>query len=517
MKRTRSQPTKNHQMIPYETPPVWVMYPSDIFTYQNDNLFDVLLEAKHEEKQKDWSPLRATIHKKRQLEKTLYTHVQSFCVQTAFLEDYTEEQTPKILSRFLLKQWHWIQRIRFANTRSHVRGVCDGLVHRSLLSKLMSRDLSTLEEEEYFLMVLKPSFDLRRLEDYRLEVMTLYYMFGRHLSVSVSRSHVLFVNKHLDFSLQEVDTSFTVQKEMLTMLRAVRRIKTWSPLMDLEEHLPLSARPNMKAGHCFFQKEKKDIAVRNGEITLLWKCKVKERKQAFAQGVYSWWDERFTPSLLGWTDPLDCMILQRIVDVNRITDNSRWLSMDSRVLERFPVLKDYQSRHLFIDFEYVGDLLYLIGVYDGSTYKAFWSDSLTSDGMKSLWQCFSTFLSQEEADSHCWYWYAEERQLQKWGLETDSEWLDLWKVCRYGAVRHAFDFSLKSWVYAFHKHEKIPFCYEDLECQNGALSVEFAHEVFEDSNEEKKQELEKYNRYDCEAMWYIFTEIHALISSKKKL
>lgn len=507
MKRTRSQTVHTQKMIPYDAPPVWVLYPSDIFTYQNENLFEVLLETRHEGEEKDWTSLQSTIQKKRQREKTLYTHVQTLSMRTAFLEDYSEHQTPHLLSRLLRQQWEWIQRIRFSNPRSHVRGVCDGLVHRSLLAKLVPQTQETLPEDEYFLVFLKTSLDARRAEDYRLEVMTLYHTFGRHLPVRVSKTHVLFVDKHQQCVLPEVDMSLAVQKEMFTMFRAIRRIKTWSPLMDLDDPLPVSARPNMKTGHSFFQKEKKDIAIRNGEITLLWKCNVKERKLAFSQGIHSWRDPRFSPSVIGWTDPLDTMILQRIVDVNRSTEDSTWFYMDPRVHDRFPMLQETSTRHLFIDFEYMDDMLYLIGVYDGSTYKAFWSETMTDEGMRSLWDRFSTYLREEEPHSHCWYWYAEERQLKKWGFETESEWQDLWRVCRYGAVRDAFDFSLKSWVFAFYKHGKIPFCYEDLVCQNGASSLEFAREVYEESDPEKKQHLETYNRYDCEAMWHIFREI----------
>jgi hypothetical protein len=379
--------------------------------------------------------------------------------------------------------------------------MCDGLIHRDLVKTLVpSHDVS--EHGEYLVLMIKPSFVPKKQETFYVEAITLIHVLSQLFPGHICDSHVVLVDKELQFYIMTLEKKNI--PDMLTMFRSVRKIKKWASLVDLDDTLPTLVCPNMKTRHSFFQKMKRDIAVRDGEITLLWKCDVRERKMAFHQGIYSWKDPRFSPDVIGWTHPTDCAILQRILDVNR---GQEWFIMDKRVFQEFAVLNENKN-HLFVDFEYVGQFLYLIGVFDGNTYRSFWSHELSADGTQNVWNEFQTFLvTQDEEKTCCWYWYAEERFMEKLGLETRLSWHDLFRVCRYGAVRHAFDFSLKSWVKAFHLHGKIPFDYNDLDCQNGASSITFAYDVFEKNDTSRKTQLELYNRYDCESMWYIFNEV----------
>jgi hypothetical protein len=75
------------------------------------------------------------------------------------------------------------------------------------------------------------------------------------------------------------------------------------------------------------------------------------------------------------------------------------------------------------------------------------------------------------------------------------------------AVYGALDFGLKSVVEAFYKQGKIPFTYNELECQNGLESIEFAEKYYKTRDQEDKESLEKYNKMDCEAMFHIFHTI----------
>lgn len=494
---------KEHKMIPYTPSPVWISVPQDIFLYQTDNMFDMMME--YHVHTKDWTPLQSVITQKRMLEKKLFITLQQHSHQVTFLEDVSETQSQKIVGRYLLQKYLFIQRFRFAHLRSHIHGMCDGLIHRELL--LSSFGIQDNDNGgDYVVMLMKPSFTPKKQERFHMEATTLVHVLSQLYPGHICDSYVTVVDKDLQFHTMTLDKKR--QPDMLTMFRTVRKVKKWAALIDLGDELPTLVCPNMKTRHSFFEGTKHDIAVRDGEITLLWKCDVRERKLAFDQRIFSWKDPRFSPEILGWTGN-DCAILQRILDVNR---GPEWFVMDKRVLQEFPVLTKNKN-HVFVDFEYVGQFLYLIGVFDGVTYRAFWSDELSDNGTQNVWQKFQTFLdTQDEEKTCCWYWYAEERFMEKAGLETKLPWYDLFRVCRYGAVRHAFDFSLKSWVKAFHLHGKIPFDYNELQCQNGASSLTYAYDVFEKNDESRKNDLELYNRYDCEAMWYIFQKVVQYVS-----
>ena len=166
-----------------------------------------------------------------------------------------------------------------------------------------------------------------------------------------------------------------------------------------------------------------------------------------------------------------------------------------------------------MDFEYFvdDDFIYLIGVWDASSqkYTAFWATERTAEAWESMWAAFRDFV--ETTPSRCWYWYAEKKMMEKTGApleDVEETWTDLWEVCRAGvAVQGAFDFSLKSVVRAFHRHGAMPLSYADLECQDGLASIGVAQKFFATKDAALQTTLEAYNRYDCEAMVYIWEAI----------
>ena len=299
-----------------------------------------------------------------------------------------------------------------------------------------------------------------------------------------------------------------------------RRAKRIAKNADLDHIQKKIYYPNMKMKRDMFLPWKKKTAYELGEITGLWYCSFKDRERAFQKGVYSWYDEAFSPDLLGWPEGKNKTVLGKILNINRQDED--WIRVDGGFQQKWPMIfsskgeeEDYQD--FFVDFEWDPDsILYQIGVFYNGQYECFWATELNLACEKILVQQFWDFLSVHKK-KRIWYWVAE---VAKWrsvcsahGLEemgkATQDWYDMRNMMRDGTivVKGALDFQLKSIVSAFQKQDKIPFSHGELDCSDGENSILFAQRYFKDKNIQDKVEIEKYNRMDCEAMSYILKEI----------
>ena len=499
--------------------PEWI-HLSELYQAEKNNLLEICLEKKFNTEEKvnqKWEALRPIISKKRRHERLVYSTLNMVTPLCAFLEDVPASQTLPRRPLYMDRGYQWIQRIRFQNNKAHVEGVCDGLMATSLVRRLdgvpqkqveaMEADTQGMSGVPYLITLIKPSLE-RNPAQHELE-MTALLRFFRNGDARISDKWVLVMGKNQKVFLH----SFRQQeKKLLQHLRRIHKVKRWSGLMDLEDDLPLDWQPNMKLLQGVWTREKEELARRTGDITLLWCCDDRHRQIAWDQQVFSWKDERFTPELVGFTDPEKIETLRRIVEVNRSL--SEWLYVDASLSSRFPeMVVNGDTRHLFVDFEYLAnDFIYLVGVWDVSNqqYTAFWAKDLSERGLACMWASFQRFLNSFPGGYRCWYWYAEVKMMEKTQapLSNREKWTDLWEVCRAGvAVRGAFQFGLKNFVKAFHEHGKMPLQYGDLECQDGLSSITMAESYYQTRDLGLQQNLERYNRYDCEAMGYIWEEV----------
>lgn len=507
--RTRSQFDGEHKMLPYYEEPDWV-HLSELYHAEKNNLLEICLEKKFTTEEKTaqkWESLRPAILKKRCHERLLYSIMHAKTPLCAFMEDIPDHVSLTKLSMYMDKGYQWIQRVRFRHARSHVHGVCDGVIAVSLLTTLSDvKGLEDLDDEApYLVVIIKPSLE-RNPGQHALEMAaTLHYF--RNGDERLSEKWVLVIGKANKMFLYPVENHH--HREVHKHLQRIRKVKKWASLIDLNEDLPLAWQPNMNLSSTVWGREKQEMGRRLGDITLLWCCSDEHRQRAFAQGITSWRDPAFTPEIMGFTDPTKISILRRIVEVNRSTDPSGWLLVDPCLPQKFPEVMEETITHLFVDFEYTTDnLIYLVGVWDGTNYTAFWAEDLTEASVANMWASFQTFLDRYES-YQCWFWYAEVKMMQKTGVSfQEDRWTDLWALVRAGvAVRGAFDFGLKSFVKAFYEHGRMPFRYDDLECQDGLASLAMAESYYQTWDVSQKESLEKYNRYDCVAMGHILQAI----------
>lgn len=498
--KTRSTFSGEHQSLPYKEEPVWV-HIHELYNAEKNNMFEILLDERDKDK-KTWDKIQDQVFKKRMFERTFYMMMTEKTMRCFFLEDIPDTRSLPLVDRLMKQGFVWIQRIRYRNVSSHVKGICDGLMLSRFLKGCEGGE-HLPEQEQYVLTLLKPSFSFQNgIDAYKNEI-TAHLTYCRHPWICTSV--VLVVGK--EYKMRVYKVSFA--ENMTRLVTKIRRVKRISHLIDMND-LPPCLYPNMKVSSVCWDGAKTKVAEAVGEITMLWYCNDQHRQLVAKKGIFSWKDERLTPHDLGFTDSFKSDVLERILTVNRSQNETQWMVVSPSLSRVFPEILTENKRNLFIDFEYIEDVIYLIGVFDScdGTYRSFWSDRLDKESCQKLFQEFQEFL-QGVGEYQCWYWYAEKKAMEKASIVNIdvSLWFDLCEASKHTAMRGAFNFSLKSFVKAMHNEGKIPFSYTDLECQNGKSSIHVAQEYYETRDTTERDILERYNRYDCEAMWYIFTEI----------
>jgi predicted RecB family nuclease len=150
--------------------------------------------------------------------------------------------------------------------------------------------------------------------------------------------------------------------------------------------------------------------------------------------------------------------------------------------------------------------VYLIGLWNASskTYTALWDVA----GHGTIWDGLNDYFQSLHQPYTVWYWYAEKNKCVSLNAAVDMTcWNDMCDVAKYMGMKGVFDFSLKSFVRVMYAHDRLPFSYDDMECSDGGASIDLARRYFENGDDQIRDTLEKYNRCDCEAMWYVHQEI----------
>lgn len=379
----------------------------------------------------------------------------------------------------------------FTNKRSHVTGRIDAICHANLLSQMDIKPPITTSTT-FFMMVLDTKTKFEILDYSRLKA-TAFYLYGPIQSPILIYS--IQTKKYEWFTPSEDDVQ-TVK----TLVRNIRHTKRYSDAFWEYGTFHDRVRPNMKHPSELWEDEKKEFADRLGELTKLWRCTVKYRNNAIKNGVFSWRSSDCSASVLGFPDGAYKDIIDAIIRVNR-GDYPGWLYVHNpQSLDAIRSMDDF----VYVDFEWI-DEVYLVGVYDGNEYKSYWASSLDQNDVKEMYARVIEHLKGKKVV----YWYAEKSKwrsdLKKLSIEdVPISWIDLCAVVRDGVVvKGAFDFKLKNFTRVFYENGEMPYFLDDFECQNGKDSILFAKEYYHTMNDSIRQDIEKYNRFDCEAMFYI--------------
>jgi hypothetical protein len=263
--------------------------------------------------------------------------------------------------------------------------------------------------------------------------------------------------------------------------------------------------PNMKHRGTSWDTEKAVLAEQKHEITKVYRCTVNHRTLAWKQGLHSW--KECTAEQLGFQQKT-ADIINAILDINRNTSQD-WIKIHDQV-GLYSLVHEPVDTFCYVDFEWVNNSIYLIGLFDNVVgYQALWADTLTDS--QDIVKTFEEIIG----DRPIVYWYAEKtrwksemERLQHVTTIKESQWMDLHRIFHDGiVVRGAFDFKLKNVAKAFFDQGHMPYFIDDFECQNGADSIILAQEYYKTRSPETRDNIEKYNRFDCESLSVITKKI----------
>lgn len=171
---------------------------------------------------------------------------------------------------------------------------------------------------------------------------------------------------------------------------------------------------------------------------------------------------------------------------------------------------------LFIDFETIGNQIYMIGIgrYDisnGFQYECLISKSLSSIDLQELMDRFVAYLDAMILSiDKIFYWYAEITFLRNADLNIGDvlekyNWVDICSIFRKTPVlvRHCFNFKLKNIWKCMKEKNLIQTEQPPDDCCNGQQSIEIAKQFYSSHSDKLLQTLKSYNQFDCQVMYDI--------------
>lgn len=472
---TRSQPLSAVLMLPYQEEVVFVRS-SDLFAaYQNDYIQFVLerLFLTEEKKQHRYAL-------SRQSER------DDYCLDIHRTDPhsvlYLNGRSDAMSQLRHISNLTIIFRPFFQNKHSHTCGRVDALYR--------------CEDDQYTMVILDFRHSKKPTPYQHLKA--AFYCLYAFRQLPVYRDRVLLHDTHTNRRVWIYPTGddFEQMRDLVSKIGRAKRNAQYYWSLDT---FPPWLYPNMKNATDIWESEKQELSMRTGEITQVWRCTPRVREKALRHGVRSWHSPDCSAESLGFQDSVYRDAIEAIIHVNRDGATEPFYIHSEH--GDFDTLLD---NVLFVDFEWI-DSVYLIGVHDGTDYRALWADSLDHAAVRSLLQRAAACMENRVIV----YWHAER---SKWNSEMEKHhvpdmactWIDLCDVFRKSiAVRGAFSFKLKEIAKALYKLGHLPYFIEGDECQNGQQSIDFAKEYYKTGDGRFREILEKYNRFDCESMYHI--------------
>ena len=293
--------------------------------------------------------------------------------------------------------------------------------------------------------------------------------------------------------------------------------------------------PNMCKDNTKWNATKHKIAKDLGEITQVWMCGVKNRKQAFLKGIKSWKHPLASSKAFGVNGNRG-LIIDKMLHINKqssikilpekVSENSmKWRNVENEVFVDFETFGDiFMEGDTDVNVQKRDNIIFQIGVgYNHENkwkYKYFICEQPTKSEEFRIMDEFVNFLSNR-GNPKIWYWHAEDNfwktsckfqfaredispyqksKIINWDLS--SSWLDMRKlfVKEQIVINGCFSFGLKNIGKALKKWKLINTPMES-DCSNGQKAMVQAwrcYQKFEKPCESGiMKDVVKYNEYDC--------------------
>ena len=274
-------------------------------------------------------------------------------------------------------------------------------------------------------------------------------------------------------------------------------------------------RPNMSNySDGGWRHVKKDIAVKQGDITMLWRCGPKKRKIAIENGANSW--EECDSEVLEIKNPKISKTIDRNIFVNTKQDFCailpKELSFQKKSVEFFLDYETISVKDSFENFPFLEkdkSLVFQIGCGcvkdDVWTYKYYVCEKLNEDCQKFIFDMLKDDIDRVGEDYNIFAWGTTEKNYYKKILGSEIEnYVDLLSFFRNKsiAIKGVFNFSLKSIAKTLYENKCIDTTWK--EGNDSAIEVMNKANIYYNlGTESELKDIVDYNEVDCKTMWEI--------------
>ena len=347
----------------------------------------------------------------------------------------------------------------------------------------------------------------------------------------------------IDFDTND-NIYFNLVNEAINWLKLVR-----DPNNKLNCYEPnnINMYPNMTNqldGKC--KRMKKYLSDKNNEITNVWMCGVKNRKNAIENGITKWSDPNLNSCVLG-INGKNSKTLDLILDINRSNTINIY---PEKIKSELNGWRDRNKLAFYIDFETLNstvfepreiseleinnpnanDLIFLIGIgYSFNNewnYKYFLAEDLTDNIQISIINNMKNYIKEiselyNTLEPNLYHWSNFEPMIfnklcNKYKIEQPYyNWSDILKMFHEEpiVIKGALNFSLKNIGKALYDLKYITTIWDDsLNVKNGLDAMFQAYYIYKNKdNLNFNKEIEpiiKYNDVDCKIMWDILNALN---------
>lgn len=361
----------------------------------------------------------------------------------------------------------------------------------------------------------------------------------------------------IDF--QNTDIDINIEKKTLESIKWLKKCKKEGYLYNIESPGTISELyPNMKNTVDYpWSKYKKELAIKNNEITQIWNCGYKERKHCHDDKIFSWKDTQCnsdTMKLKSHKNKVD-----KILCINKSESSVNILPR--RIKNNLNDWKNNKSCEFYIDFETTADfnldesifpksknyssLIYMIGlgwkVNNTWNFKTFITDNLNLESeakiikqfIQKMYSLKNEYSPNESVNCYHWspaelnflnqcyirqcinnYNYDFQQYFTQFKNQQDMfHWTDLMKIFTDEpiVIRNCFTFKLKHIAKSFYDHGYIKTIWKEENSVDGISAILAGIECDKQARHLGKklhemsdmQSIIDYNEIDCKVMWEI--------------
>lgn len=338
---------------------------------------------------------------------------------------------------------------------------------------------------------------------------------------------------HLDFAFVGIHRiAFPEKKQRqkdLSLIKKTRAILSGTSFLKPNARF-ISVTPKTSYNTPFFmlgdeqQKKKEKYAEELKDVSNLWHCGLKRRKDIREKGVFSWDDPNFEEVAFQIRFPRSKLeIAKKMIRLSNRPEMDYDFPPKSILQEKFSSYFEMPiDQMMFVDFETDYEkCIYLFGYTVGSHgYKSEWATDLCpTKELLLMHKIYDIVQTHKNRGGKVVYFYAEDQfwkercTLHQLWIYRDlfSDGIDLCKVFTDAPllIQGVFNFKLKPIAKALYEKGYISISQPD-GCANGEESIRIAKRWFGGHKVQDKEVLERYNQFDCDVLLEMTRFLHQL-------